>query len=238
MSMLINPYMFGAGGVGPTPPPVLGATYWLDANQETGYNDEDAVNPIVDWSGNNNDISQAASGQRSKYDTSQSNGRPAYRFDGTDDFMDIPTGVADTAWTLYVVLKPATVNNSSNRTIIGPNQVNGIQLRINSAHKLEIVESATAVRHTSTAALSTSNYQLLTVVRNNTSGEVRINGVQDSTFGAFGPYSGFARLAYANTGGPSEQYDGWISELVLYSTKHSGGDVTSVEGWALANHNL
>lgn len=230
----------GAGSAGASPPPVSGATYWLDANQETGYSDEDPVNPIQDWSGNNNDISQSASGQRAIWDTAQSNGRPAYRHDGVDDLMDLPVSVADTAWTLYVVLKPATVNNSGNRTIIGPGLGNGIQLRINSAHKLEIVQSSTAVRHTSTAALSTSNYQLLTVVRDNTSGEVRIDGVQDSTFGAFGPYNPFFRYAYANTGNGLilEQYDGWISELLLYPSKHSGGDVTSTETWALANHNL
>lgn len=220
-------------------PPVAGATYWLDPDQETGYVDEDPVNPIMDWSGNNNDISQATSGQRAKWDTNQSNGRPAYKFDGIDDFADLPVTVSDSAWTLYVVLRPQNTNNTGKRTILGPGLTAGRQLRLKEANnQLEFVSSATSIQGESNSGLSFSVFSLLTIARDTSAVTIKINGTLDNTLGAFGALNPIARFAYANTGGPTEPYEGWIAELILYPTKHNSTDISSTESWLLARHNL
>jgi hypothetical protein len=53
MSMLVNPFMFGAGDE-----PPLGISdlqLWIDASQETGFSNGDEVTTAQDWSGNNRD---------------------------------------------------------------------------------------------------------------------------------------------------------------------------------------
>jgi hypothetical protein len=215
-------------------------TYWLDANQETGYSNGDAVNPIQDWSGNNNDISQATSGARAKWDTGMSNGRAAYRFDGIDDLMDMPVEVTDSAWTLYVVLRPQQSNNTSNKTIIGPNLTQGAQIRLTpNTHKPEFVKSATAVIAQANANLPASVFTLLTIARDSTDLVFRINGALDNDLGAFTTLTqGFKRLANANTGGFVEPYEGWIAELLLYPSKHNSTEISDTETWLVDKHNL
>jgi hypothetical protein len=232
----------GAGGISSPTPPVSGMTYWLDANQETSYSNGGTVEPILDWSGNANNISQATSTQRAKWDTGMSNGRPAYRFDGIDDFMDLPVTVSDSAWTLYVVLRPQQVNNTGNRTIIGPGLTSGVQIRIQpTTQKIEFTVSATSVPFASSGGLSTSAFKLLTIARDATSSVLRFNGVQDGTFST-ATLNPFARLGYANTGNPAikEQYEGWVSELILYPSRHDATQLANTDGWLMdpSRHNL
>lgn len=216
-------------------------TYWLDAGQETGYSDEDPVNPIKDWSGNGNDISQATSGFRAKWDTNMSNGHPAYKFDGVDDRMDLPVSVSDSAWTLYVVLRPQQVNNTSEKTIIGPSATAGVQVGLrHDTHKVNFTKSANAVLAQSNADLSASVFSLLVLARDSSQLLIRINGSLDNTLGAFATMNPFGRLAYTNTGNPLilELYEGWIAELVLYPSKHNSTEISDTEAWLLNKHDL
>lgn len=78
------------------------------ARLETGYVDNDPLTNLADQSGNSNTASQATSGKRALYKTNIINGLPAYLFDGTDDFYDLPNVM--TTWTtgeIFIVLKRA-----------------------------------------------------------------------------------------------------------------------------------
>lgn len=214
-------------------------TYWLDANQETGYSDGDAVNPIKDWSGNGNDISQATSTKRARWNTGMSNARAAYRFDGVDDSMDLPTSVSDSAWTLYVVLRPQQVNNTGDKTIIGPSLTSGIQVGLrHDTHKIRLAQSGVTGFGESNATLSDSVFTVIVIARDTSEILIRLNGALDNTLGAFSTFNPFGRLAYTNTGNPLilEVMEGWIAELLLYPTKHNSTDISNMEAWLLDRH--
>jgi hypothetical protein len=81
--------LFRVGGNTPQFSPLsLSPFVWLDATQETGYSDTDAVSAPTDWSGNGRAPSQATSGSRPKWRSAQMNGRASFEFDGTDDFWE------------------------------------------------------------------------------------------------------------------------------------------------------
>lgn len=216
-------------------------TYWLDAGQETGYSDEDPVNPITDFSPNGNNISQATSGFRPKWDANMSNGRAAFKFDGTDDKADLPVSVSDTAWTLYAVIRPQQANNTGDKTIIGPALTSGAQVRLrHDTHKVRFVQSGVANLGETNATLSDSVFTLVTMARNTTEVVIRLNGSLDTTLGSFASMNPFARFAYANTGSPSvpEPFEGWIAELLLYPSKHNSTEISDTEAWLLNKHDL
>jgi probable HAF family extracellular repeat protein len=63
---------------------------WLKADTIAGLNDGDSIATWSDQSGNGNNATQATSGNRPAYRTSVINSKPAVRFDGTNDYFDLP----------------------------------------------------------------------------------------------------------------------------------------------------
>lgn len=72
---------------------------WTPADQLTGLSDGDPVSTFTDRSGNGNDIT-AVTTTRPLYKTNIINGKPALLFDGTDDFMSVPSTLNGT---LFIV---------------------------------------------------------------------------------------------------------------------------------------
>lgn len=82
---------------------------WLDVSQTASLHVGDAVDVLVDQSGNGRHARQSNSSRRPTYRPGIANGHPAIRFDGTDDYLDgtlenVFTTVNDSA-TLFVVGK-------------------------------------------------------------------------------------------------------------------------------------
>jgi hypothetical protein len=66
-------------------------TAWLAADQESFANN-DPVGTASDWSGNNNDATQATGGNKPLFKTNVINSLPAFYFDGTDDVLAFASG--------------------------------------------------------------------------------------------------------------------------------------------------
>lgn len=91
-----------------------GMVLWLAAWKETGYSDGDAMATIKDWSGNGRDFTQATSGSRPQYKTGILNSQPAFRFDGTDDFVERTAFMSGSVAEMFCVLKIPTGIGGSN----------------------------------------------------------------------------------------------------------------------------
>lgn len=68
-------------------PLALSPVLWLDASQITGLSDGAAITTWGDASGNGLNPTQSVPGSKPTYRTSILNGKPAVRFDGSDDFL-------------------------------------------------------------------------------------------------------------------------------------------------------
>lgn len=108
MSFLVNPFQTGNSSV------PAGLILWLAAWKETGKSDGDAMATLTDFSGNGRDFTQSDSGKRPLYKTNILNSQPAFRFDGSDDFVERTAFMAGSEAELYCVLKIPTGIGSSN----------------------------------------------------------------------------------------------------------------------------
>ncbi len=91
-----------------TPDQISGCELWLNASQITGLSDGAAVGTWSDQSGLGNDATQGTAGYKPLYKTNIINGKPIVRFDGSDDWLDMPDV---TAATLVMVAEAPTSGN-------------------------------------------------------------------------------------------------------------------------------
>lgn len=97
-----RPVITGGGG-GFVPTDVGGLVLWLRADTITGLSDGDPVSTWLDESGNGTDAT-SSSALRPTYQTSEINGLPVVRFDGTDDRI---SWSAISGRSFFVVYRPA-----------------------------------------------------------------------------------------------------------------------------------
>ena len=70
-------------------PLAMGADMWMKAGKETTFADDEVIEKPTDFSGDDLDFTQATEGYRAKYKTNIMNGKPVFRYDGTDDFYPL-----------------------------------------------------------------------------------------------------------------------------------------------------
>ena len=66
-----------------------GLQLWLAAWKEQGYSDDDPVGTAKDFSGNGNDATQGTEAAKPTFKAAILNGLPVFRFDGSDDILEV-----------------------------------------------------------------------------------------------------------------------------------------------------
>lgn len=92
MSMIINPYWFGAGGGALAPDDIADLLFWYEADAIVGLSDNDPVSTWEDLGPHGLDLTQSGSA-RPTFQENILNSLPAVQFDGTDDFMSTVSNV-------------------------------------------------------------------------------------------------------------------------------------------------
>lgn len=216
-----------------------GAVLWYNAHAEN-YNNNDAVGTLTDQSGNSNNATQSSAGLKGIFITNAINGLPAYSFDGTDDRYTMASAIADGDWTVYIVLKPA---GSTFRTVFGNSgSTHATQLRLDTTHKWQFVDSGTAGISSSNTALSTSAFSYVTMTRSaSLNGKFRLNGVDDGDTGTHANLSSGMNLigaCFVGVPGISEFFNGLIAEFVRFNSKHDATDIASMESYFTTKYGL
>lgn len=86
------------------PRTIVGLKFWLDASRISGLSDGAAVAQWDDSSGQGNHATQATAANQPVYKAGVINGRPVVRFDGSNDSLRAPFGLAH-QHTQFVVLR-------------------------------------------------------------------------------------------------------------------------------------
>ncbi len=100
LSFTVNYAQTGPGGVGDQTSNIL----WLDASQ-LNLNNNDPVSSWSDVSGNSNHATQAISGQQPLYQSSGINGKPALRFDGVNDYLELTNHINLSTQSFFMVFE-------------------------------------------------------------------------------------------------------------------------------------
>ena len=206
--------------VTPIPQTIGGLSLWLKADAIAGLNDGDPVDTWSDSSGNGNHATQGGA-NRPTYKTSVVNGEPVVRFDGTNNYLDIPSMSLQPA-TVFVVVKydlPAVnapfLGNDANSAYFG--------------YYSNIIYYYSTIASISVANPTPGTFQVITGHAQpfGSNSSIRIDGasvVQGSrNWGA----SAFLFVGRRN----AERFDGDIAEVLIYNNNLSSPDVDTVEGY-------
>lgn len=150
-----------------------GASFHFDAR----FIDSTDGTAIQTWSdlAGTNDLTQSTSGYRPVYKTNIFNGNPAIRFDGTDDFYSLTTGVDITGEFSAIIAYKQTNTNSPSFTF--RTSVSGVPYT-NYMFSGKMF-TTTGAGTFSTTSISTNTFQIITTYTNsgNTTIALYANGV-------------------------------------------------------------
>jgi hypothetical protein len=109
-------------------PAHAGASLVLDARY-INQSDNTAVSTWADRSGNGSDATQATGAFQPTFQTAEQGGNGVVRFDGSNDFLVLPSLTLGANWAFFAAFKIADVVNS-NRAIFGPSNSFGQHLEL------------------------------------------------------------------------------------------------------------
>ncbi|MBL4708357.1 MAG: T9SS type A sorting domain-containing protein [Flavobacteriales bacterium] len=232
-SLMLLPCLFaqgGPGGVGTSSNNI----FWIDANQ-MGLSNDDPVSAWSDLSGNSNNLSQGTVGNQPVYKTSQVNGFPAVRFDGTDDYLDFGTHISTSATTFFIVYNKTTTTENGVFTIqhhLLKDKNNKPYLSSESPFKSHFVtkpiNSFSVLTGRTDASASGSRYMI-------TDGFSFSNTIRNSLVNRGSSVLGAEYTSVATIG---SYFTGDISELIIYNEDLSDAERTIVIEMLSAKYNL
>lgn len=227
------------------PTDISGCAQWLDfsdanymftdAGSTNVSNDGDAIYQVNDKSGNSNHAVQSTLGNRPLYKTGIKNSLPVARFDGTDDFLDVPELIEQTLWTLFVVYKGVnTLVASARQTTAPPNYGVGYGAGIwaGDTSYLWSGGGSTGVRVAATG-VDYSNFNITVGRLKDGDSALYCNGVSKGTSTQTpAPYTGYNAVIGMMRGMDSEftrPFTGDMAEIIWYNSSLSDTDRAKVE---------
>ncbi|MEZ4720824.1 MAG: T9SS type A sorting domain-containing protein [Flavobacteriales bacterium] len=226
----------GPGGVGSSSDNVV----WYDVERMSSANGT-SVSSLTDFSGNNNNVTQANSNERPTIVANSINGKDAIAFDGTDDQLSLG-GISDldnpNGFTFFAVLEG---NDGNVFGLKYSNFAPAFSYRLSSALNIFVGYAPRSTNSTSsvTTALNTSwNIHSLTWV--NSSNNVRgfMNGTNYHTktnaSGVPTTHTDFVigKVTYSNVG----FFDGSFGELIIFNTNLNTTQRTIIDNYLSAKY--
>ncbi len=225
-----------------------GMMMWLKSdNSVTSGGVGTGVSAWGDVSGNGNNATQATGTNQPTLQNGP-NSLPTVRFDGTNDFMQLPQGLSNftAGASIFVVTNPTTIGSgkrffefatspSHDNIAISESAPNGAQFNVN-------LSSGTASTVLSTNALTASTYQLIEAMHNGAGiGTFLTNGTQ----GAQNTMNNIPNVTRTNNylardySGTSTNYlTGEIAEIIMYNRNLSTSERQAVEGYLFTRYAL
>lgn len=215
------------------PESVAGLVQWFKADAITGLSDGAAVASWPDSSGSGRHATQATSANQPIYKTSIVNGKPVVRFADSSDMLDVATAGTYTGTTMFAVVRSmATGDHSIRRHATN----GGIEWRVTSG-KIGLDKRGQANIVNGAIALSTTNFNVVALVNNETANEHRhyVNGTADN-FLVGGENVGSDGAFTIGPPGATGNHD--IAELIIYNTALSTGDRNLVTAYLGAKYGI
>lgn len=210
----------------PFDPLTLSPAVWIDASQETAYADAASVSSATDWSGNARHAVQGTGSAQPTFQTNELNGKPVYRFAGTDDRLVIPAFSHGDSYTVFIVVK-STVT-SGTQEIVSSANVN-FKFLNDGGNTFQLGQSGVSGFHAVVAAAN--SFYVLTARRDAASSvQVYVNGTGGSVLvpsGAFTPTS--ATFAIGSSFNGFNFLTGDVAEVLIFTTHLSDANRDAVK---------
>lgn len=211
-----------------SPANISGIQLWLKADS-LSLNDNDLVTTWTDSSGNGNN---ATASNKPTYKTNQINGLPAVQFIALD-FMQTPS-ITMTNMSIFIVLKPGATAGYV-MEFAGAGSSNAIISNF-TANTLEVFNSP----RISMGATATTAFSQHTLTRDATNGtKTWRNGSAVTTDpSAVTPNTGVITIGTDGGAGTTDQWSGYIAEIILYNNEVSSANRALIESYLLTKYGL
>ena len=224
---------------------IAGPPYvWYKADT-LNLEDGDTVATWTDSSGNNRDAFQiAAPGQRPVFKRNIVNACPIIRFDGVDDFLNIPTISGDGPWTHFVIYKKSLAADTF--LTFSSNDTSGLPYTFfDYFDSIMYSGSKTGAFFKATGGRTT--FTVVTIIMpagasGYLSGRLRVNRVEQTglTTAAGASSANFIYLGTRvhNAGANTDWTKGDIAEIIHYTSVLSESEIAKVENYLAAKYSI
>ena len=246
MTMLINPYAFGAGAAPPAfaPDDISGLEVWYDADAITGLSDTDPVTSWSDGSANGRTLTQGTANRQPAYVASAKNGKPGVDFDGSDYLATaafaLPITDAYTAFVVGYIDSAASPlgNTPYNWLSVNTNRLLTHMAYNNGSTYIDCGDAASGGRYSFTTPASVvGNWNITRITRDGANSAYVENGTTlGSTTGLTDALDTGSASLYVGSTGSSGFFDGRICELILYNRALTASEIDDVETYLAAKY--
>ncbi len=221
--------------------PRSGLLLWLMANDGVVLASGN-VSQWTDKSGNGNNLVQSNASNRPGYSTSAINELPAVSFNGSSQYLSIPSGFSNFASgaSIFLVVKPSAVSAGARIIDLGNGATSdniNIQEPTNTGASLYVYSGSTPSSVTSSSAITLGQFQLLEAVHDgSTTATIFTNALQGAQSTSMNSITSILRASnYLGQGSAGGNYfNGSIAEVLVYNRAISSLEKSAIEA-ALIN---
>lgn len=228
--------------------PKLRLQLWLkgDNGAQAALTNGAAVQTWTDSSGNGNHAVQSTSSNRPTLVSSAVNGLPALAFNGTGQFLQLPTGFADFALgaSIYAVVKPTGLPNAYARIIdfgTGSNVNSFLLTEPSTSSSAFYVFNSSANSTFASGSLAMSQYQVLEAVQTGTGVATVYNngsaGTPNSSMYGIANVTRNGNFVGQYSGG-GLYFQGELAEILVYSKEHGSSDRLATEAYLYGKYHV
>lgn len=225
--------------------PRSGLQLWLMANDGVVLSSGN-VSQWSDRSGNGNHAVQSNSSNRPGYSTSSINELPAVSFNGSSQYLSIPSGFSSfvSGASIFLVVKPSAVSAGARMIDLGNGATSdniNIQEPTNTGASLYVYSGSTPSSVTSSSAITLGQFQLLEAVHDgSTTATILTNALQGAQSTSMNSITSVLRSSnYLGQGSAGGNYfNGSIAEVLVYNRAVTTLERSAIEAALINKYQL
>lgn len=220
---------------------------WLKSDNFEGATPPSPIPLWPDVSGANNDATQSTGGSQPTLVTNAINGLAAVNFSGSNQWLQLPTGMSDFSqgMTVFMITKPTANPVTANARFFdfgaGATSNNIIFSQpANTSSQFWVYNGSTASSLTASSSVTNNQYQLLEANHTGREAVAIFNNTAQKGIGNLSNINNVSRtgnfIAKANAGSP--YFQGLIAEMIVYNRSLSIDERRNVEGYLISRYAL
>lgn len=197
----------------------------------------------TDQSGNGNDATQTSASNRPVLVANSMNGKPGLRFNGTNNFLSLPTttdlGIVNNDYQIFIIAKTSSVTNNVYFLTSAQSATEEYEMHTNGSNGVRFIPKAGVyIDEGSTGEYTDAKPHLFQMEATSTYGLVRMDGKGIAQSNGDRRSSNASNLLLGTRNGGVLWFNGDIAEVIVYNDVLSESERQSVENYLKVKYNI